>query len=281
MSENEIVTSILEKYRTIAIVGLSRDPAEDSHKVAEYLKANCYRVIPINPFANEILGEKCYRTLLEAPENVQKTIEVVNIFRPAEDVPPIVDQAIRLKQKHGNLRVVWMQLGIVNEEAAELARNTNLTVIMDRCMMIEHKRFIMGRDNELKKIWTRKRQEIIKKIEGRGMGLQKKYPDAPITVEDATFNQIVQQYPLMVIDCWAAWCGPCRMIAPIIDEMARDYAGKVVFGKLNVDENMGIAMRFEILSIPTLLIMRDGKEVERIVGAVPKQLIEAKLRKYM
>ena len=85
----------------------------------------------------------------------------------------------------------------------------------------------------------------------------------------------------MVIDCWAAWCGPCRMVAPIIDELSKDYAGKVVFGKLNVDENPKTAMRFDIMSIPTLLIMKNGEEVDRIIGAVPKQSMEAKLRKHM
>jgi len=142
MAEDEEIKLVLERYSTIAVVGLSRDPAKDSYEVAEYLKPRGYRVIPINPFADEILGEKCYKTLLEVPENLQKTIEIVDIFRPAEDVPPIVDQAIRLKKMYGNPRVVWMQLGIVNEVAAERARKAGLVVVMDRCLMIEHKRLI-------------------------------------------------------------------------------------------------------------------------------------------
>ncbi|MGB9717954.1 MAG: CoA-binding protein [Thermoproteota archaeon] len=129
------------KCGTIAIVGLSRDPNKDSYKVAEYLKKNGYRIVPINPFADKILGENCFKSLLETPENVQKTIEVVDIFRPSEEVLPIVEQAIRLKQKHGNPLFIWMQLGIVNTQAAELAEKAGLTVIMNRCMMIEHKRF--------------------------------------------------------------------------------------------------------------------------------------------
>jgi predicted CoA-binding protein len=86
------------KCKTIAIVGLSRDSNKDSYKVAEYLKKNGYRIIPINPFADEILGEKCFKSLLETPEEVQKTIEVLDIFRPSEEVLPIVEQAIRLKR---------------------------------------------------------------------------------------------------------------------------------------------------------------------------------------
>jgi predicted CoA-binding protein len=132
----EEIKSILENYKTIAVVGLSKDPAKDSYRVAKYLKAKGYRIIPVNPFADVILEEKCYKSLLDIPE----TIEIVDIFRPAEDVPPIVDQAIELKKKLGNPHVIWMQLGIVNEEAAKRARDAGLTVVMNKCMMVEHKR---------------------------------------------------------------------------------------------------------------------------------------------
>ena len=132
----EEIKSILEKYKTIAVVGLSTNPAKDSHRVAKYLKTKGYRIIPINPSADVILGEKCYKSLLDVPE----TVEIVDIFRPAKDVPPIVDQAIELKRRLGNPRVIWMQLGIVNEEAAKRAKNASLTVVMDKCMMKEHKR---------------------------------------------------------------------------------------------------------------------------------------------
>ncbi|MBO3833331.1 MAG: CoA-binding protein [Candidatus Brockarchaeota archaeon] len=139
-SVDEKIKSALE-CKTIVIVGISREPNKDSHKVAKYLKANGYRIVPINPFADEVLGEKCYKNLLEIPEEVQKIIEVVDIFRPSQEVLPIVEQAIRLKQKHGKPLFIWMQLGVVNVQAAELAEKTGLKVIMDRCMMIEHKRF--------------------------------------------------------------------------------------------------------------------------------------------
>lgn len=132
----EQIRSILKKHKTVAVVGLSKDPAKDSHRVAEYLKTKGYHIVPVNPFADVILGEKCYKTLLDVPE----TVEIVDVFRPAKDVMPIVDQAIELKKRHGNPRVIWMQLGIVNEEAARRARDAGLTAIMDRCMMFEHKR---------------------------------------------------------------------------------------------------------------------------------------------
>jgi len=130
----------LEKHKTVAVVGISRDPAKDSYRVAKYLQSRGFSVVPINPFADEVLGQKCYKSLLDAPENVQRTIEVVDIFRPAQDVPLIVEQAIRLRKKYGVLNVIWMQLGIVSKEAAERAEDEGLTVVMDRCMMIERKR---------------------------------------------------------------------------------------------------------------------------------------------
>jgi predicted CoA-binding protein len=92
----------------------------------------------VNPFADEVLGEKSYKSLLDIPSEIQKTIEIVNVFRPAKDVLPIVEQSIELKQMFGNPFVVWMQLGIMNEEAAEMARNAGLIVIMDKCLMVEH-----------------------------------------------------------------------------------------------------------------------------------------------
>jgi predicted CoA-binding protein len=140
LSQNEI-RDILTKYKTIAVVGLSRDPDKDSYRVSAYLKKHGFRIIPVNPFADEILGEKSYKSLLDIPAEIQKTIEIVDIFRPAKDVPPIVEQAVKLKEAHGKPSVVWMQLGIVNEQAAETAKKAGLTVIMDKCMMVEHKRF--------------------------------------------------------------------------------------------------------------------------------------------
>jgi hypothetical protein len=130
MNEEETVKEILEKYKTIAVVGLSRDSAKDSYLVAEYLKSNGYQIVPINPSADEILGEKCYKSLLDMPEDVQKSIEIVDVFRPSKDVPPIVNQAIQLRKRHGKPEVIWMQLGIVNEEAAENAIKEGFKVVI-------------------------------------------------------------------------------------------------------------------------------------------------------
>jgi len=139
LSQNEI-KKILSKSKTIAVVGLSREPDKDSYRVATYLKKQGFRIVPVNPFADEILGEKSYKSLLEIPIEIQKTLDVVEVFRPAKDVPAIVEQAVKLKAKHGKPRAVWMQLGIVNAQAAETAKKAGLTVVMDKCMMVEHRR---------------------------------------------------------------------------------------------------------------------------------------------
>lgn len=120
---------ILSQYKTVAIVGLHPDPDRPSNEIGLYLKAHGYRIIPVNPKFPEILREKSYPDLLSIPE----PIDVVDIFRRPEAVPPIVDQAIKKGAK-----VVWMQEGIVNEEAAKKAREAGLLVVMDRCMRHEH-----------------------------------------------------------------------------------------------------------------------------------------------
>jgi thioredoxin 1 len=98
---------------------------------------------------------------------------------------------------------------------------------------------------------------------------------------DETFTVNVQNHSLVVVDCWAPWCGPCNMVSPIVEEMAQDYAGRILFGKLNVDENQRVAMQYEIMSIPTLLVFKEGKLVDRIVGAMPRQMLEPKITRYL
>jgi predicted CoA-binding protein len=138
------VKEILTKYKIVAIVGLSRDPSKDSYRVGDYLKNHGFHIIPINPTADEILGMKSYRSLLDMPAAIQKTIEIVDIFRPSAEVIPIVEQAIHLKKLYDVPYVIWMQLGIINEEATEKARKAGLAVVMNKCMMQQHKQ-IFGR----------------------------------------------------------------------------------------------------------------------------------------
>jgi predicted CoA-binding protein len=128
---NDPVTEILKTSRTIAVVGLSNRKFRPSYGVADYLKSVGYRIIPVNPLENEILGEKCYARLEDIPEKV----DIVDIFRRSEFVPYIVDAAIRI-----NARAVWMQEGLIHHEAAERARRAGLFVQMNSCILKEHVR---------------------------------------------------------------------------------------------------------------------------------------------
>ena len=133
MNNDQMLKDILLSAKTIASVGLSSNRAKESYGIVEYLKGQGYRIIPVNPTATEILGEKAYPDLESVPEK----IDVVQVFRKREDVPPVVDSAIQVGAK-----VVWMQEGIVNEEAAEKARAAGLQVVMDACMRVTHRRLI-------------------------------------------------------------------------------------------------------------------------------------------
>ena len=106
-------------------------------------------------------------------------------------------------------------------------------------------------------------------------------PDKPVIVTDATMDSMTSAYPLFILDCWAEWCGPCRMIGPIIEQLATEMKGRAVFGKLNVDQNMQTANKYRISAIPTLMIFKDGKLIDKLVGAYPKPALTAKLQKYL
>lgn len=134
----------------------------------------------------------------------------------------------------------------------------------------------MEDDEELEMIKYRKLKNLMRSSEERKQAL-----DKPVEVTDSNFMEVIQRNPLVVIDCWAPWCLPCRIIAPIIDDMARDYAGRILFGKLNVDENQVATAHFQIMSIPTLLIFKNGKLVDRIVGAMPRRLLEPRITQYL
>src|SRR2546429_100308 len=131
MGDETEIRKILGEIKTIAVVGCSKDPAKDAHRVPKYMQMNGYRIIPVNPTATEILGEKAFPSL----DAVPIPFDAVDIFRPSSDVPPIVDQAVKSPAK-----VIWMQLGIRNDEAAKKAQAAGKIVIQDRCMMRDHAR---------------------------------------------------------------------------------------------------------------------------------------------
>lgn len=130
-TSNDAIFDVLQKVKTIAVVGLSSSPLRPSYGVAAYMQQQGYRIIPVNPMINGALGEKAYPSLADVPEK----IDLVNIFRRAEEVGPVIDETIRLKIPH-----VWIQEDIINEQAAQKARDAGLFVVMDRCILKEHRK---------------------------------------------------------------------------------------------------------------------------------------------
>lgn len=131
-SDDEI-KEILENNKTVAVIGMSSNPEKDAHRIPRYLKEHGYKVIPINPGATEILGEKAYKKLSDVPESVK--IDIVDVFRPSEDVPNYVSDVLQRKPK-----VFWLQLGIENQEAEEKVASAGIQVVFDRCMKAERER---------------------------------------------------------------------------------------------------------------------------------------------
>lgn len=132
-------------------------------------------------------------------------------------------------------------------------------------------------DNELSDILARKKNELIAKTQQKSNS----NISSPIMLTDSNFNQTVEKYPLIVVDFWAPWCGPCRMVSPILEQLASELAGKVVFGKLNVDENPRIASTFGIRSIPTISIFKNGRAIDGFVGAASKSQMQSKIMAHL
>ena len=133
-------------------------------------------------------------------------------------------------------------------------------------------------DNEISAIMKRKKEILEEKL--RSMNEIKKI-NKPINLTDSNFDIEKSKYSLLVVDFWAAWCGPCKMISPIIEQLAEQYAGKIVFGKVNVDENPNISQRFGIQSIPTLMIVKEGQVIDVMIGALPKGQIENRIEQHI
>ncbi len=130
-------------------------------------------------------------------------------------------------------------------------------------------------DEELERIRERKLRELEERL------LRRREMSAPVELTEESFDRFIRENPRAVVDFWAAWCPPCRILAPVVEELARKYAGKVAFGKLNVDEHPSVAERYGIMSIPTLLYFRDGRLVDETVGALPSQVIEERVKRLL
>jgi thioredoxin 1 len=136
----------------------------------------------------------------------------------------------------------------------------------------------MTEDKELSELRRKRLEDMMRRKQEEPVSQK---VDTTVEVTDLNFVEAVGKGGLVVIDCWAVWCAPCRMISPIIEELAKDYAGKIVFGKLNVDENHEVALKYQIMSIPTILVFKNGNLVDRIVGAMPRRLLEPRITQHL
>jgi len=134
LKQSDPIYELLSRAKTIAVVGLSESPMRPSHGVSAYMQAEGYKIIPVNPNISEALGERAYPSLLDLPLEVREKIDLVDVFRRPEYVDEIVEQAIQLK-----IPAIWMQEGVINERAAEKARKAGIVVVMDRCVLKEHR----------------------------------------------------------------------------------------------------------------------------------------------
>jgi thioredoxin 1 len=134
----------------------------------------------------------------------------------------------------------------------------------------------MFEDNELQQIRLRRVQAMLDQADHG-----KQVNNHPLNITDDNFDNTLKTNSLLVVDFWAPWCGPCRMVGPVIEQLAAEYAGKVAFGKMNVDENQVVPSNLGIMSIPTIVVFHHGQAVERIVGAYPKTHIEATFKRYI
>lgn len=136
----------------------------------------------------------------------------------------------------------------------------------------------MSEDSELEAIKQKKLAELQRAASARASMAAL---TEPVVLSDSNFASEVVKYPIMLVDFWAPWCGPCRIVGPIVEQLAREYSGRVAFGKLNVDENQMVAAKFGIQSIPTMMILKAGKVVDVMVGALPKAQMENKLKQQL
>ncbi len=109
---------------------------------------------------------------------------------------------------------------------------------------------------------------------------EENYPEEPVKITDDDFEETIEDYPLILVDFWADWCGPCKMMEPVLEELAREYQGDLVIAKMNVDENSRIPGQFQVSSIPTMVLFKDGEQVERMMGALPKEQLKQKIEQY-
>jgi uncharacterized protein len=138
------IPEVLNKYKVVAVVGASKNPEKDAHTVPAYLVQHGYKVIPVNPTADEILGIKAYPSLAAIPPDLAKTVEIVDVFRPSEELPDVAGQVAVMKRTTGRPFVMWAQLGIENDAAKDILARAAVGYVMDYCIRIEHRKHVDG-----------------------------------------------------------------------------------------------------------------------------------------
>jgi uncharacterized protein len=129
----------LKKYDVIAVVGASKNPEKEAYTVPAYMKEHGYTIIPVNPTADEILGEKAYKSLMDLPSSLAKKVELVDVFRPSEELPQVAQQVVEMQKKYGRPFAFWAQLGLENEEAKKMLSRNNIPYVMNACLRVVHK----------------------------------------------------------------------------------------------------------------------------------------------
>jgi len=184
----------------------------------------------------------------------------------------------------------WVQSECVEaSQNVDLARRLNLTSVPRQVINGDVDSISIGIQqeadfvNDVLRYGSSRHAEIMEAEEAKRALAERlvDVPSGPVILTERNFDRAIAKYPMLVVDCWAEWCGPCRMVAPVIEGLARDYKGRIVFGKLDVDHNRGVGERYRIMSIPTLLIFREGQLVGTKVGALPRRALEGELLKYV
>jgi thioredoxin 1 len=223
----------------------------------------------------------------EKLKNIDKDLLIETYFSLDS---PVSGQAVLLSNRIAIERPDRIRSrSIETQEAAQRAKTFNISALPSVLINENQDSLISGSVSEEKLIYqlildgASDKDAILAKLEEeeKKKKILADNPDYPVVLTTSNFDEAIKKYPSLVIDCWAEWCAPCHMVHPVIENLAKKYKGEIAFGKLNIDENREIAERFRIMSIPTLLVFMNGQNVDSIVGAMPQNVLEEKIRDYL
>jgi thioredoxin 1 len=226
-------------------------------------------------------------SIKEKLKNIDKNVLIETYFSLDSPASP---QAVLLSNRIAiELPGRIISRSIEFEEAINRAKSFNISALPSVLINENRESLLSGIISEDKLIYqlilngSSNKNEILAQMEEeeRKKKMLIDSPDYPVVLTTSKFDEAVKKYPFLVIDCWAEWCTPCLMVHPIIESLAKKHKGKIVFAKLNIDQNKEIADRFKIMSIPSLLIFRIGKNIDTIIGAMPQDVLEEKILNYL